>query len=206
MSRRILLGTRNAKKLREMRELLAGIEAEVVNLDDVAPDLESPEETGHTFVANAELKALYYANHTGLVCIADDSGLEVDALDGAPGIHSARWSGGGDADNNAKLVAELAGVPEGERSAGYRCAIAVAAPGKVIDRFEEDCRGRIVLEPRGEGGFGYDPHFLVPEWDRTFAQVTAERKAEISHRGKALRRLRRDLPAILNIVDNARNL
>jgi non-canonical purine NTP pyrophosphatase (RdgB/HAM1 family) len=208
---RILIGTSNPKKLREMQALLGdegGLNCEILNLDDVAPDLESPEETGKTFIENAELKALYFANHTGLVCIADDSGLEVDALDGAPGIYSARFAEGesGDAANNAKLIRELQGVSEAERGAGYRCAIAVAAPGKVLERFEETCRGRIVDEARGEGGFGYDPHFFVPELNRTFAEVSAEQKAEISHRGQALRRLRADLPAILSILDNSQNL
>lgn len=208
MSRRIVIGTRNAKKLREMKELLANIDCEVVDLAQVAPELESPEETESTFIGNAELKALYFANHTGLVCISDDSGLEVDALDGAPGIYSARWSGaeGSDETNNEKLVRELASVPEEARGAGYRCALAVAAPGRVLARLEETCRGRIIDAPRGDGGFGYDPHFLIPEWDQTFAEVPAERKAEFSHRGRALRRLREELPAILSIVDNAQNL
>ncbi len=144
-------------------------------------------ETGDTFEANARLKAEYYSFHTAGPVFADDSGLEVDALGGAPGVHSARYSGEGDAANNAKLLRELAGVEQ--RSARYVCVIALAHEGKTIATFRATAEGRIIDTPRGAGGFGYDPHFLFPDLGQTFAEIPAHEKWIHSHRGKAFREM-----------------
>jgi XTP/dITP diphosphohydrolase len=188
---RLVLATGNAGKLREMRAILApwGVE--------VAPQSEftagSADETGLSFVENAILKARFAAAAAGLPAIADDSGLEVDALHGAPGIHSARYAGPGadDAANNARLLQELAAVPERERTARYRCAMVFVRwpldPAPLLA--QASWEGRIASAPRGTGGFGYDPLFLVGDGDVTAAELDAVRKNEASHRGKALRAL-----------------
>ena len=197
--KRVVLATGNAGKLREFRELLAaaGFDAEVV--PQGALGVPSPEETGTTFEANALLKARHAARLTGLPAIADDSGLEVDALGGRPGVRSARYAGPGarDEDNNALLLRELQGVEPARRSARYRCAIACVlhadepAPIVVDGRWE----GRIALARRGAGGFGYDPLFLAGAAapldgpDLTAAELAAEHKHRVSHRGHALRAL-----------------
>jgi XTP/dITP diphosphohydrolase len=187
----VVLATGNAGKLREMREILAPWNVEVRSVDEYARP--TVEETGLTFVENALLKARHAAAASGLPAIADDSGLEVDALRGAPGIHSARYAGPGASDqaNNQRLLHELAGTAPRERTARYRCAI-------VFLRWAEDpapliaqaaWEGTIAHAPRGSGGFGYDPLFLVDEGARTAAELPAEDKNRRSHRGQALRRL-----------------
>ena len=146
-------------------------------------------ETGTTFEANARLKALAVAKAAGAWALADDSGIEVDALGGRPGVYSARYAGEppDDAANNRKLIAELRGVPPGRRTARYRAVIAVADPKRVLCVAEGACEGRIQDEPRGTGGFGYDPHFLLPDRGLTMAELPAEEKNRISHRGVAIR-------------------
>jgi XTP/dITP diphosphohydrolase len=191
MPRTVVLATGNAGKLREMREIMAPWDVEVRSVDEYARP--TVDETGLTFVENALLKARHAAAASGLPAIADDSGLEVDALRGAPGIRSARYAGpdASDEANNERLLRDLAGTEPRERTARYRCAM-------VFLRWAEDpapliaqaaWEGTIAHAPRGSGGFGYDPLFLVDEGARTAAELTAEDKNRRSHRGQALRRL-----------------
>lgn len=188
--REVLLATRNPAKSLEIREILSGLGARWRTLEEF-PGVLDPEETGATFAENARLKALYYAEATGYMSLSDDSGLEVDALGGRPGVHSARYAGPAkdDAANNALLVSELVGVPAERRTARFRCAAALAEPGRIIAQAEGTIEGVIIDEPRGENGFGYDPHFLVPHLGRTTAELTTSEKSRISHRGHALRSL-----------------
>ena len=201
MSRpRLLVATRSLHKLGELRELLDLPRAELVDLDDVGVEGDV-EETGSTFAANARLKARAAFRATGLPTLADDSGIEVDALDGGPGVRTRRYAGENatDADNNAKLLRELAGLPPGLRGARYVCVLALALPGDAGPRggirvrtVRGTCRGRIATEPRGTGGFGYDPIFepaSEPPGGRTLGLWTPEEKHRISHRGAAARRM-----------------
>lgn len=192
----ILLATGNPGKLRELRELTAGAPLTWRSLADF-PDVSEAVEDGATFVENARKKALHYHAATGLPALADDSGLEVDCLAGAPGVHSAYYAGlpRDDARNNQKLVAALAGVPDRERVARFRCVMAFAAGGEV--RFETvgSVEGLIVDLPRGSNGFGYDPHFLLPDRGCTTAELPPADKNAISHRGQALRAMLRHLRA-----------
>lgn len=184
----VLLATRNRGKVREIRALAAGLPITWHDLDEF-PGLAEPQEGGASFAENARLKALYYAGATGLHTLADDSGLEVDALGGAPGVHSARYAGSprDDAANNRKLIAALAGVPPAARTARFRCALALARPGRVVLETSGVVEGLIVETPRGRGGFGYDPHFLLPDLGRTAAELPAAEKSARSHRGQAVR-------------------
>lgn len=184
----VLVATGNAGKLREIRALVASSSLAWHGLDEF-PGLAAPEETGRTFAENARLKALYYAERTGLPTLADDSGLEVDALDGRPGVDSAYYAGHprDDAANNRKLIAALEGVPPWKRSARFHSHMAFVHGGRVVLESDGAVEGLIVDEPRGAGGFGYDPHFLVVELGRTMAQLAAAEKNAISHRGRALR-------------------
>ena len=160
------------------------------------PSAPQVEETGHTFRANACLKAWAYAKHAGLWTLADDSGLEVDALNGSPGVLSARWAevyraGKGDADNNAMLLRQLAQVADERRTARFVCVLALARPdGRVVATVRDSVAGRIIHEPRGSNGFGYDPLFLIDSLGKTTAELDPDHKHRISHRGKALRQLR----------------
>jgi XTP/dITP diphosphohydrolase len=185
---KLLFGTRNPGKLRELRALV-GSRFEVVSLQDLGP-VPEVEETGETFEANAEAKALAYARSTGLATLADDSGLCVDALGGRPGVHSARYAPGSDANRVEKLLREMRAVSEGRRAAVFRCALCLALPTgwQVLESAE--CRGEIAREPRGENGFGYEPVFLVPELGRTMAELSADEKGQISHRARAMARMR----------------
>ncbi len=184
----ILVATHNAGKLREIREIGAGLPFTWRGLDE-CPGLPDAIESGAMFAENARLKALHYARLTALPTLADDSGLEVDALGGAPGVHSARYAGEpkNDAANNAKLIANLAGVPPEQRAARFRCAMALASGGRVLLETTGVFEGRIIDEPRGNNGFGYDPHLLVPELGLTVAELPSEEKNARSHRGQALR-------------------
>ncbi len=184
----IVVATGNAGKLREVRQVLGGLPVDLRALADFPP-VEAPDEAGDTFEANASLKALFYARHTGCIALADDSGLEVDALGGRPGIHSAHFAGPqrDDRANNALLVQQLAGVPEARRTARFRCAVAIASADRVIGVVCGTVEGRIIDEPRGTNGFGYDPHFFVPEFGMTTAEMPPEQKNAVSHRGRALR-------------------
>jgi XTP/dITP diphosphohydrolase len=184
----ILLATRNPGKIREIRQMSAHTGWVWHSLDDF-PLVPEVTEDGVDFAENARRKALHYAHATGLYTLADDSGLEVDALGGQPGVHSARYAGTprDDDANNRKLVATLAGVPQDKRTARFRCAMAFAQPGRVLIETEGTVAGLIIDEPRGANGFGYDPHFLIPELGRTTAELPPDRKNALSHRGKALR-------------------
>jgi len=202
--REILLATGNPDKAREMAEILFEVSTGVTlavrwrRLTEFK-DLPEPVEDGATFLANAEIKAGHYARLTGLWTIADDSGLEVDALGGEPGVRSARYAGQdvGYQANNALLVQRLAGVPQEERSARFHCAMVLSDGEKVLASAEGTVEGRIVDEPRGVNGFGYDPHFRVCDGGMTMAQMSPQEKHAISHRGQALRRLREKLAALL---------
>jgi len=188
----LLLATRNAHKTREFRELL-GQAFGVIDLSSF-PEIAIPEETGRTFEDNATLKAIAASKKLPSLVIADDSGLEVDALGGAPGIFSARY-GGVD-----KLLRELRrrNVATEKRTARFRCAIALAQEGKVLGVFQGFVEGKVVDPPRGKGGFGYDPVFQPKGFDQTFAEMTAESKNQISHRGQAIAALRKALREIEN--------
>lgn len=194
--RKLVIATRNAGKAREMAQALCGIPYDIVSLADY-PDAPDVEETGSTFADNAILKATAYAEYAGEVTLADDSGLEVDALGGAPGVLSARFAST-DTARNAKLLDLMQDVPDGERSARFRCVIAIAEPGSSAKTCEGSVEGVIAREPRGANGFGYDPVFYVPDLARHMAEMTAEEKNAISHRGKALEKakalLRSGLP------------
>jgi XTP/dITP diphosphohydrolase len=191
MSRRIALASSNAGKVREFNQLLHGSDFEVLPQSEFA--VLEVEETGLTFVENAILKARNAAAHTGLPAIADDSGLEVDALSGAPGIYSARYAGVGasDQDNLEKLLHDLKDVPDGQRTARFQCVMVHMRHAKdpTPQIFQGTWEGRILHTPQGENGFGYDPIFYVVERRCSSAQLTAEVKNSLSHRGQALRKL-----------------
>jgi XTP/dITP diphosphohydrolase len=189
---RVVVATGNAHKLAEIGRILDGLDVQLVAMTDLG--VASPVEDGDTFEANALLKARACAAATGLPAIADDSGLEVDALDGAPGVWSARYAGEptDDAANNAKLVAELAGTPTERRTARFVCAAAIVTPDGREEVVRGTMEGHIVDEPRGEHGFGYDPHFVsdLGGRERTNAELRPAEKDAISHRGAAFRALR----------------
>ena len=185
----IVLATRNEGKLREFQTLLAPMKNRVLSLKDIGIDRDI-EETGATFAENARIKALEYSRLTPLPVLADDSGLEVMALGGRPGVHSARYAGpdASDEDRNRKLLEELA--HEGKnREARFFCALALALEGTLLLEVNGECRGLITLTPRGANGFGYDPVFLLPELDKTFAELNREGKNEYSHRCRAIENL-----------------
>ncbi len=187
----IVVATRNSGKLREMRALfrLALPHIKDVQLTSMRefPDLPPIEEQGATFHENARHKALVVANHTGLMAIGDDSGLMVDALDGAPGIFSARYAGPAarDGANNRKLLDALRDVPDSQRGARFVCVIAVALPHNVLGLFEGACHGMIAHEPHGGNGFGYDPLFIKTDYGKSFAELPASVKNRVSHRAHA---------------------
>ena len=191
---KLLIATHNAGKLRELAEILGGIPYRLLSLSDVGIDTDV-EETGLTFEENATLKAETYRDLSGLPTLADDSGLEVDALGGEPGVLSARYAGENatDADRVALLLQNLADTPPEKRTARFRCVIAVAAPGQKTRLFDGACEGLITNEPRGDNGFGYDPVFLVSGEGLTMAELSSERKNAISHRAIAARKAARDL-------------
>ena len=182
----VLVSTRNAHKLVEIRQIL-GPSFELLDLSSV-PALGEVEETGTTFEENAALKALAASAHFGGWVLADDSGLEVDALGGAPGVRSARFSGEGatDVTNRALLLEKLATVPADQRSARFRCVIALARGGEVLAHFSGSVEGEIIAGEKGGGGFGYDPLFVPEGFSETFAELSAETKNSLSHRGRAL--------------------
>lgn len=198
MNRKLLVATRNPGKVREYRDLLADLPIQVTYLDEEGITLEVAE-TGQSFAENAQLKAVAYARASGLWTWADDSGLEVDALAGAPGIYSARYAGEAatDADRYRKLLDALAGVPWSRRTARFRCVVALATPEGRVRTCEGVCDGVIAFGPAGQNGFGYDPVFYLPEREVTMAQLPADVKNAISHRGRAARQAKALLAAML---------
>jgi len=196
----LVVATSNHGKIAELRELLAGIEADVVSVADVLGAMPPVDEDAPTFEGNAVKKAVAVARATAMLTIADDSGLEVDALDGRPGVHSARFAGeqATDEENNAALQRALAHVEEGRRGARYRCVLALVDPrGGDPIVVDGTCEGAIARAPRGTGGFGYDPFFWMEGEGKTMAELSAERKNAISHRGRAAAALRLRLSAML---------
>jgi XTP/dITP diphosphohydrolase len=192
---KLLVATTNPGKVREIRGILAGAPVELVALDSL-PAIDEPRETGTTFAENARLKALYYNAATGLPSVADDSGLEVDALDGAPGIHSARWHGTDYAVKFRRIYELLRERGATGSPARFVCAVALASGGRIEYEVEGTVEGRIADEPRGTHGFGYDPIFFYPPLGRTLGEVTDEVKATLSHRGAAFRALRQYLAGL----------
>ncbi|HBN97561.1 MAG TPA: non-canonical purine NTP pyrophosphatase [Firmicutes bacterium] len=189
-AKRLIVASHNSHKIREIKELTSHLNLQVLGLPEVGeypPILED----GDTFKENARKKAVEIANLTGELVLADDSGLEVDALDGAPGVHSARYAGEplSDQRNNELLLKKLEGYPLERRGAGFRCAMALARPHGQVEFSEGVCRGVILFEPRGSCGFGYDPLFFVPEVGLTFAELSSDVKNSISHRYLAMRKM-----------------
>ncbi|BCA79889.1 XTP/dITP diphosphatase [Desulfuromonas sp. AOP6] len=184
----LVIATRNQGKLKEIRRLLLDTGVVVRGLDEF-PEAPEVEEDGDSFEANARKKAETVAAAIGLWTLADDSGLTVEALGGKPGVHSARYAGpaASDADNNAKLIQELTEVPLPQRKGAFNCCMALSRPGEPTRVFHGRIEGLLLNEPRGEGGFGYDPLFLVREYGKTMAELAIEVKNRISHRGQALR-------------------
>lgn len=187
----LIVATRNGGKLKEIQSLLSGIVEKVHSAADFAGFPETIED-GTTFEENALKKAREALAFTGLAALADDSGLIVDALDGRPGVYSARFAGegAGDAANNLRLLEELSQVPEGQRQAAFVCVLAFVTPDGVEQVFSGKVSGRILRNQQGEGGFGYDPLFLVDGFDRTMAELELQEKNRISHRGQALQKFR----------------
>lgn len=200
----IVLASRNRKKTLEVANLLSTIGFDVIPVTEF-PDVPEVIEDGDTFAANAAKKATEVALALNQWVIGEDSGLKVDALNGAPGIYSARYSGehATDEKNNVRLMAELADVPDERRSAGYVCSVALSDPtGRVRIAVEGTCRGRIIREASGSGGFGYDPYFLIPEYHRTFADLSLLVKQKLSHRARAFAKF---MPQLLKIAGEFQN-
>jgi XTP/dITP diphosphohydrolase len=184
---KLLLATANPGKIHEMKELLGDLEAELLTPLDLGLDLDV-EESGKTYAENAALKALAYAKVSGLLTLADDSGLEVDALGGLPGVRSHRfapWPGATDADRRSYLLERLHRIPRPWK-AHFHCTVALASPSLEVRYAEGDCPGEIIPEERGQNGFGYDPIFLIPELDLTMAELSTEEKNRLSHRARAI--------------------
>ena len=191
MSRPLVMATSNRHKVVELTQLLHGLSWQVQSLKDYSP-VEAPDEDGTTFEANAIKKARYYAQTLGVPCVADDSGIVVDALNGAPGVYSARYAGEecDDAQNNAKLLAELGALPAPQRTARFACCAAYADPEGRVHTKTGFVEGRIAFALSGANGFGYDPLFVPDGHNRSFAEFSLSEKQEISHRGRAFRKLR----------------
>ena len=187
----LVIATRNPGKTKEIRDLLKGFPITIKNLDDFGP-IPEVEEDGDTFDDNAYKKSSFTARILGLPALSDDSGLCVDALDGAPGVYSARYAGENatDAQNCQKLLKDLEGKKN--RSASFKCVVSIAVPTGAALTYESSCDGVILESPRGANGFGYDPVFFFPEFNKTFAEISREKKSRVSHRGKALRELRKE--------------
>jgi XTP/dITP diphosphohydrolase len=203
VKRIVVIGTRNAKKLREIQQILEGLRVELRTLRDY-PDAPEVEETGATFEENAIRKATALADALGEWVMADDSGLEVEALGGRPGVMSARYAGADqdDARNIVRVLAEMKDIPPSRRAARFRCVIALAAPGRLLFTARGMCAGRLISAPRGENGFGYDPIFLFPEFGKTFAELESPVKHQVSHRGRALRNFRDRLESLLKRTED----
>ena len=198
MHPKLLLATNNAGKVKEYRSLLRSIPFELVTPKEIGIAMDI-EENGATYADNARLKACALATKSGLLTLADDSGIEVDALDGAPGVMSARYAGknASDAERVNSLLSKLKDVPEEKRTARFYCVIAIAQPNGQVDFCDGECKGIITLEPGGKNGFGYDPIFFFPGYSKTMAELPLEIKNLISHRGRAAQKARE----ILNKID-----
>jgi XTP/dITP diphosphohydrolase len=189
--RRLLLATTNKGKAAEYRDLLKGLDLEMVTLDQAGISREA-EESHNTFEGNARSKAEFYAALSGLLTLADDSGLEVDALGGEPGVRSSRYAGDNATDPQRVnfLLNKLREIPQDRRQARFRCVIAIAQPGRMTQTAEGTCEGFIALEPKGDNGFGYDPVFYLPDYNKTIAELPPGIKNRISHRGRAAAKAR----------------
>ena len=195
----IIIATKNKGKAKDFEALLEPMGYRVLTLHDVAPHRDV-EETGDTFEANAILKAEAIAQELQATVIADDSGLEIDALGGEPGVYSARYSGEerNDESNIDKVLQKMVQVPENARTARFRCVLAVATPGEETSIFEGTCEGLITDERKGDNGFGYDSVFYVPALEKTMAEMKPSEKASVSHRGNAIRELGKAMPTLSN--------
>ena len=213
----ILIATNNPGKAREIAAVISedagsGILANInwITLAELDREIKEPVEDQETFAGNSRLKAVYYSKQSGMITLADDSGLEIDALNGAPGVISARYAelpghpsrAERDAANNLKMIAALRDVPDEQRTARFRCVLTLANGDDLLAQADGAIEGRIIDQPRGEGGFGYDPYFLVPELGKTTAELDAAHKNRISHRGMALRALRENLTHVLSAFFN----
>ena len=201
---KLVIATSNAGKLREMQALLSPVLSwEIVSLAEFPP-FGMPPEDGKTMAENARIKAIFCRRKLKLPCLADDSGLEVDALNGEPGVHSARWHAGTDADRSAALLARLQDIPANQRTARFRCALCLATSEEDLLEVEATCEGRIAIAPRGNNGFGYDPIFEISAASnsnpaligQTMAEVTSSQKAQLSHRARAVTLLLEDISKI----------
>ena len=190
-----IIATHNMKKRDELQRILAPLGIRVLLAEEAGVELTDVEETGTTFEENALLKAESGCKESGMPCIADDSGLAVDYLDGAPGVYSARYAGehGNDAANNEKLMRDMQAVPDEQRTAAFVCTIACVFPDGRQFTVRGECRGRMLRTPLGEGGFGYDPYFLSDDLGCTLAQASEEQKNAVSHRGRAMRQFCRKI-------------
>ncbi len=204
MGKRLVLATRNRGKISEIKALVSGMGLDCLSMDDL-DTLPEVVEDGQTFLDNALKKAKEISEATGLMAMADDSGLEVDALGGAPGVYSARFArpGASDQENNIKLLAEMEGVPRSKRTARFRCVIVVYHPSGRWIHADGTCEGEITFEPRGDHGFGYDPLFFLPGLGKTMAELSPDEKNAVSHRGKALVQLKERLPDFIREVEEA---
>ena len=199
---KLVLATGNQGKVRELKTMLGDLDIEVYSLKDF-PEIGEIVEDGETFAENAVKKAKVVAQAANMAALADDSGLEVDYLDGAPGIYSARFAGEGksDADNNEKLLSLLREVPQDKRTARFRCVIAICTPGGQVYTADGAFEGFIGFELKGDKGFGYDPLFYLPEYGKTSAELDSDLKNQISHRGKALAKAKSVLAGMLERVE-----
>jgi XTP/dITP diphosphohydrolase len=188
----VIVATLNKGKLREFRDALKGLNLRIYGLSDF-PEAPEVEEDGDSFTENALKKARFYATYFGKLTLADDSGLEVESLEGRPGVYSARYAGerASSQENNLKLLKELDGIPISKRRARFRCVVAVKSPAGKEAIAKGSCTGRIGFKEKGRKGFGYDPLFILPGEGRTMAQLSLEEKNRISHRGKALKKIRK---------------
>ena len=189
MIKKIVIATKNKGKIREMQDAFTELPVELLSLGDLEKDIPEAVEDGDTFKENSLKKAMHYQKYTGLACLADDSGLEVDVLGGAPGVYSARFAGekANDADNNAKLQAELQKHGVNSSPAAYQCALTFVDVNDTVLQSQGFCRGEIRKEAKGNGGFGYDPYFYIGS--KSMAEMTLEEKDAVSHRGEALRKM-----------------
>lgn len=183
----ILIATNNLGKVKEIKDILYSPEIKILTMKDFPP-LPKIEEDGKTYQENAYKKARKISEYTGKICLADDSGLEIDYLKGEPGIYSSRW-GNSDEERINKVLKLLENVLIDKRNAKFVCAVVLVFPDGKLFMVKEECKGSIILSPKGENGFGYDPIFLVPEYDKTFAELGDKIKNQISHRGKAMRKM-----------------